>query len=172
METASSWRSAFLVLVGRITQAAVALGTCGLALACLVGFYQVITRFVLHAPSSWSEPLIQTTLIWMVYVTLAGAMRAGTLISVDLLVSISTGRLLKLVRVVINSSVLTLLAIIFWFGCELVWRVRFQTIAGLGISASWAYAALPTGAVLSALALLAHALEPARKTDIRTENAA
>ncbi|HEY6631738.1 MAG TPA: TRAP transporter small permease subunit [Rhizobiaceae bacterium] len=148
------------------------LGTCGLALACAVGFYQVLTRFVLHAPSSWSEPLIQTTLIWMVYVTLAGAMRAGALISVDLLVSISTGRLLKLVRVVINSSVLTLLAIIFWFGCELVWRVRFQTIAGLGISASWAYAALPTGAVLSALALVAHALEPARKTDIRTENAA
>ncbi|MDQ2635220.1 MAG: TRAP transporter small permease [Pseudomonadota bacterium] len=172
METASSWRSAFLALEGRITQAAVALGTCGLALACLVGFYQVVTRFILHAPSSWSEPLIQTTLIWMVYVALAGAMRAGTLISVDLLVSISTGSLLKLVRAVIHLSVLSLLVIIFWFGCELVWRVRFQTIAGLGISASWAYAALPTGAVLSALALLAHALDPKGEPDHRTENAA
>lgn len=172
METASSWRSAFLALEGRITQAAIALGTCGLALACLVGFYQVVTRFILHAPSSWSEPLIQTTLIWMVYVALAGAMRAGTLISVDLLVSISTGRLLKLVRAVIHLSVLSLLVIIFWFGCELVWRVRFQTIAGLGISASWAYAALPTGAVLSALALLAHALDPKGEPDHRTENAA
>ncbi len=171
MDSASSWRSAFLAMEGRITQAAVAVGTCGLALACLVGFYQVLTRFILHSPSSWSEPLIQTTLIWMVYVALAGAMRSGTLISVDLLVSVSTGRLLNVVRAIIHVSVFALLAVIFWFGCELVWRVRFQTIAGLGISASWAYAALPTGAVLSALALAAHALDPEREPDRRTENA-
>jgi TRAP-type C4-dicarboxylate transport system permease small subunit len=175
MGFASSWRAVFLAAEARITQAAVAVGMCGLALACLVGFYQVLTRFVLHAPSSWSEPLIQTTLIWMVYVALAGAMRAGTLISVDLLVSVSTGRLRRLLGVVINSSVLGLLAILFWFGCELVWRVRFQTIAGLGMSASWAYAALPTGSLLSALALLARTLDPEQQRDHRDhhiENAA
>jgi TRAP-type C4-dicarboxylate transport system permease small subunit len=171
MGTASSLRSAFLVVEGRITQGAVALGTCGLALACLVGFYQVLTRFILHAPSSWSEPLIQTTLIWMAYVALAGAMRAGTLISVDLIQSMSTGRMRMLVNAVTYLSTLALLAVLFWFGCQLVWRVRFQTIAGLGVSASWAYAALPTGSLLSALALVAHALDPEQKRDLRVENA-
>jgi TRAP-type C4-dicarboxylate transport system permease small subunit len=171
METASSLRPAFLALEGRITQGAVALGTCGLALACLVGFYQVLTRFILHAPSSWSEPLIQTTLIWMAYVALAGAMRTGTLISVDLILSVSTGRLRTLVKVVSYVSTMALLAVLFWFGCQLVWRVRFQTIAGLGLSASWAYAALPTGALLSALALVAHALDPEQERDHRVENA-
>jgi TRAP-type C4-dicarboxylate transport system permease small subunit len=171
MGTASSLRSAFLVVEGRITQGAVALGTCGLALACLVGFYQVLTRFILHAPSSWSEPLIQTTLIWMAYVSLAGAMRAGTLISVDLIQSMSTGRMRMLVNAVTYLSTLALLAVLFWFGCQLVWRVRFQTIAGLGVSASWAYAALPTGSLLSALALVAHALDPEQKRDLRVENA-
>lgn len=171
MAVTSSWRPIFLAVEDRISLAAVAMGIFGLGLACLVGFYQVLTRFILHAPSSWSEPLIQTTLIWMVYVALAGAMRAGTLISVDLLVSVSTGRLLKLVRTVITLAVMALLVILFWFGCELVWRVRFQTIAGLGVSASWAYAALPTGALLSALALLAHALDPQQERDHRTENA-
>jgi TRAP-type C4-dicarboxylate transport system permease small subunit len=171
METAWSLRSAYLALEARITLCAVALGTCGLALACLVGFYQVVTRFILHAPSSWSEPLIQTTLIWMAYVALAGAMRTGTLISVDLIQSISTGRLRTLVNAVTYLSTLALLAVLFWFGCQLVWRVRFQTIAGLGVSASWAYAALPTGSVLSALALVAHALDSGHERDLRVENA-
>jgi TRAP-type C4-dicarboxylate transport system permease small subunit len=171
METARSPRSVYLALEGRITQCSVAFGTCGLALASLVGFYQVLTRFILHAPSSWSEPLIQTTLIWMAYVALAGAMRAGTLISVDLIQSMTTGRLRRLVNAVTYVSTLALLAILFWFGCELVWRVRFQTIAGLGVSASWAYAALPTGSLLSALALVAHALDPGQERDLRVENA-
>jgi len=171
MSIASSWRPAFLAVEGRITQGAVALGTVGLTLACLVGFYQVVTRFVLHAPSSWSEPLIQTTLIWMAYVALAGAMRTGTMISVDLILSVSTGRLRGLVNLVTYIATLALLAILFWFGCELVWRVRFQTIAGLGVSASWAYAALPVGSVLSALALVAHAIDPRKVGDHQLENA-
>lgn len=166
-----SLRAAFLCAEGLVTRVAVALGTAGLALACLVGFYQVIARFVLHAPASWSEPMIQTTLIWMAYVALAGAMRTGTLISVDLLLRVSTGRLQALVRAVSAVSILALLAILFWFGCVLVQRVQFQTIAGLGISASFAYAALPVGSVLSALALIAHLLDPAYAGDHRTENA-
>ena len=171
MIAVSTLREAFLRVEGLITRVAVWLGTAGLALACLVGFYQVLARFVLHAPASWSEPLIQTTLIWMAYVALAGAMRTGTLISVDLLLKVSTGRLRALVRLVSTVSILALLAILFWFGCVLVQRVQFQTIAGLGISASYAYAALPVGAVLSALALVAHLIDPAETGDHRTENA-
>ena len=166
----SSFRAAFLRAEGLVTRAAVAAGTAGLALACLVGFYQVIARFVLHAPA-WSEPMIQTTLIWMAYIALAGAMRTGTLISVDLLLRISTGRMRRLVRAVSAVSILALLAILFWFGCVLVQRVQFQTIAGLGISASYAYAALPVGALLSALALVAHVLDPSEAGDHQTENA-
>ena len=146
-------------------------GSAGLAFACLVGFYQVVTRFILHSPSSWSEPLTQTTLIWMTYVALAGAMRTGTLISVDLLLSISVGRLQTLIRLLTIASVMALLVILLWFGCEIVWRVRYQTIAGLGVSASWAYLALPVGSVLSMLALIAHAIDPDKAGDHRIENA-
>lgn len=172
MSIATTCRVAFLSVERQITRVAVILGTAGMGLACLAGFYQVITRFVLHSPSSWSEPLIQTSLIWMTYIALAGAMRTGTLISVDLLLSISTGPLRKLVRAVIFVAVLSLLFVLLWFGCQLVWRVRFQTIAGLGISASWAYAALPAGSLLSVLALTAHALDPDVSDDRhRIENA-
>lgn len=171
MSGRSAWVSAFLKVEGRITQAAVAFGSASLALAAVVGLFQVLARFVFHAPASWSEPLIQATLIWMTYVTLATAMRTGTLISVDLALSVSTGAMRRFIRVLIAISILGLLFVLFWFGCSLVWRVRFQTIAGLGISASWVYAALPAGSVLSAIALLAHVLDPSETGDHQTENA-
>lgn len=84
-------RSIFLAVERRITQTAVALGCLGLVLAALVGFYQVIARFILFRPASWSEPMIQIALIWMTYLALAGAMRTGTLISVDMLLRLSKG---------------------------------------------------------------------------------
>ncbi len=163
--------SAFLAVEGRVTQAAVNLGTAGLAIAAVIGLYQVLARFVFHAPASWSEPLIQATLIWMTYITLAGAMRTGTLISVDLALSVSTGKLRRLLTAAISISVLALLFVLFWFGCILVWRVRSQTIAGIGLSASWVYAALPVGSVISSLALIAHVLDPSEEGDHQTENA-
>jgi TRAP-type C4-dicarboxylate transport system permease small subunit len=171
MKARSRLISAFLKTEGRITQAAVAFGTASLALAAVVGLFQVLSRFVFHAPASWSEPLIQATLIWMTYVTLAAAMRTGTLISVDLALSVSTGTGRVLLRSLIAISILLLLIVLFWFGCELVWRVRFQTIAGLGVSASWVYAALPVGSVLSAIALLANVLDPSKTGDHQSENA-
>jgi TRAP-type C4-dicarboxylate transport system permease small subunit len=164
-------RSIFLAIERRITQTAVALGCLGLVLAALVGFYQVIARFVLFHPASWSEPMIQIVLIWMTYLALAGAMRTGTLISVDMLLRLSAGPFKRILTAVIMFAVLALLIVLLWFGCILVWRVRFQTIAGLGIPASWSYAALPLGSFLSILGLIAHFIDPPEKPIVEPEAA-
>ncbi|SMF06937.1 TRAP-type C4-dicarboxylate transport system, small permease component [Tistlia consotensis] len=160
MAAVAAARAAFLAVERRVTQAAVAAGCLGLAVAALTGLYQVLARFVLLRPASWSEPLIQVVLIWMAYLALAGAMRSGSLIAVDLLLRVATGRARRALRTLVTLAVLALLATLFWFGCLIVWRVRFQTIAGLDVAASWAYAALPFGSALSILALLAHAADP------------
>ena len=153
-------RSTFLAVERRITLAAVVLGSACLALAALAGFYQVIARFILFTPASWSEPFIQAVLIWMTYLALAGAMRTGTLISVDLLLTLVSGRTKAGIRAFTTLAVMSLLLVIFWFGSILVWRVQYQTIAGLNISASWVYAALPVGSVISMLALVAYQIDP------------
>ncbi|WP_374834746.1 TRAP transporter small permease [Paenochrobactrum pullorum] len=160
----------FLTFEKFLTKAAVALATAGLAVASLVGLYQIIARFILHVSAEWSEPLIQVTLIWMAYLGLAAAMRSGTLISVDWMLSKSRGPMRQLVKTIILMSVLTLLGFIAWFGIELALRVKFQTIAGIGIAASWAYAALPVGAIISIIAALAHLLDPRSEIDHETEN--
>ncbi|MBO0906101.1 TRAP transporter small permease [Jiella sonneratiae] len=144
-----------------VTAAAVWAGSLMLVVAVLTGMWQVIARFVLFQTAAWSEPLIQTSLVWMAYLALAGAMRAGTLISVDVLLEVTRGPARRALRLAGAAAVFGLLAVLVWFGAELCWRVRFQTLAGLGIPASYAYAALPVGSAISILALAAHLLDPA-----------
>ncbi|WP_068114363.1 TRAP transporter small permease [Tropicimonas marinistellae] len=152
--------SAALAVERFLTRAAVALGSMLLVLAVAVGFYQVLARFVLFRPASWSEPLIQATLIWMAYLALAGAMRAGTLISVDIMLRTTRGAAHRAIRVAGTVSIFALLAILVWYGIELCWRVRFQNVAGLNIPASYAYAALPIGSAISIVALIGNLVDP------------
>jgi TRAP-type C4-dicarboxylate transport system permease small subunit len=146
-----------------VTGAALTLGCIAMAVAACAGLFQVVTRFVLQEPATWSEPLIRMMLIWMAYLGLAAAVRAGSLVSVDLLYRLATGRRRRLLQAVIALTTLTLLGILFWFGIDLTQRVRFQNLAGLEIPVSFAYAAIPTGALVSMLAVLAHFFDPRRE---------
>ncbi|WP_298015120.1 TRAP transporter small permease [uncultured Castellaniella sp.] len=165
-----TWSRCFLGIENALSRAAVGLATAGLGFAALCGLYQVVARFVLQRSAEWSEPLIQMTLIWMTYLGIAGALRSGTLISVDWLLGLSKGRMRHVVRGVILVCVLTLLGFIAWYGVVLALRVRFQTIAGLGIPTSWGYAALPVGAIVSMFSTIAHAMAPRADIDHQTQN--
>jgi TRAP-type C4-dicarboxylate transport system permease small subunit len=145
-----------------VTEASLAAACLMLTVAACSGLFQVVTRFVLHEPATWSEPLIRMLLIWMTYLGLAAAIRAGSLISVDLFYRLARGRQRRLLEAAIALATLTLLAILFWFGWDLVTRVRFQNLAGLEIPISYAYAAIPTGAALSMLAVIAQFFDPRR----------
>jgi len=58
---------------------------------------------------------------------------------------------------------LLLLAIMFWHGWSRTLRVVPQNLAGLDVSIAWGYAAIPIGAVFSAVGALAHFLD--RRSD-------
>jgi len=147
----------------RVTETSVFLACCLMAIAALAGLYQVIARFVLSQPASWSETLVRTLLIWMVYLALAGAVRVGALVSVDALYRLSRGRYRQAMDALISLTTLALLGILFWYGCMMAYRVRFQNLAGLEISISWAYAAVPVGCLIASLAVLAHYFDPLRQ---------
>ena len=68
----------------------------------------------------------------------------------------------------ISLATLGFLLIMVWQGIEIVQRVRFQTLAGLEISISWAYAAIPVGAAFALLAVAAHFVDP-RRGEIETQ---
>ncbi|MBS3911480.1 MAG: TRAP transporter small permease [Hydrogenophaga sp.] len=128
-------------------------------IACL-GLWQVVTRFVFSQPSTFTEEAMRRLLIWTVMLGMAVAVRKGALVSVDLMLRLSRGAWRRIVRRIISGVNIAFFSTVLWFGIDLVWRVRFQTFASMEISMSWAYAAVPVGALLGILATLAHHLDP------------
>ena len=99
-------------------------------------------------------------LIWMVMLGIVVAFRRGALVSVDLMLRVSRGAWQQAVRWLITLCSLTYLSVLVWFGINLVTRVRFQTFASMELSMGYAYAALPVGAALAMLAVVANHLDP------------
>jgi TRAP-type C4-dicarboxylate transport system permease small subunit len=128
-------------------------------LACL-GLWQVASRFVFAQPSTWTEESMRRLLIWMVMLGAVAALRSGAMVSVDLMLRLSRGTWQATVRLLITTATLAFLATLVWYGIDLSWRVRFQTFASMELSMAWAYAALPAGALLAMVAVLAHHLDP------------
>ncbi|OAN71058.1 transporter [Rhodobacteraceae bacterium EhC02] len=138
--------------------------TTGLALRLSIGFliiaaslalYQVITRFVFASPSTWSEVITRSAMIWSVFLGVAVAFRHGAMISVEIIQQMLPPRLGLWLFLVANALSVLFFAILFWQGWAMTERVANQNLAALDISIAWAYAALPVGSVFIIIATLA-----------------
>ncbi len=155
---------AFLALERRTTALALALACAMLVAAACIGFYQILSRFVLEQPAEWSEVLVRFTLIWMVFLGAPVAFRQGAMVCVDVAHRLAGPLGKRLLDVVAAVCALVVIAVMLWFGSDYAWRGRFQTISGLeSFSMTWAYLAIPVGAVFSAIAVLACLLDPRRQ---------
>lgn len=163
--TMTGFRSLFLEGERWLNKAVLAGAALMLIVASASALYQVFSRFVLQTPAHWSEPLVKVALIWMVYLGLMAGARTGTMIAVDFLFDRTAGRLRLAMRALIMVSTLIVFVVLAYYGWRAVYMVRNQTIAGLGVSASWVYSAIPFGAGFAALAAIAHFLDPHTKTD-------
>lgn len=153
-------RQTILRLESWVTAAASAVACALLATISVLGLWQVVTRFVFNQPSSWTEEAMRRMLVWCVMLGIVVAFRRGALVSVDLALRTSTGKWRTAIRSFITGSALAYLAVLLWFGLDLTWRVRFQSFAALDLSMAWAYAALPVGALLCMVAVVANHLDP------------
>lgn len=125
-----------------------------LVIAAALAMYQVTTRFAFGQPSTWSEVITRSAMIWSVFLGVAPAFREGTMIALEFIQTALPRKLgLALYQL---SMVLTLIffAILFWQGWAMTERVTGQTLAALQISIAWVYAALPIGSVFISLAVL------------------
>lgn len=149
-------RRAVLGLDRWTTSTAAVLSVLALTVAVVSGSWQVVARFATETPSIWSEALVRLSLIWMAFVGLAVAMRAGALVSIDLLRQIARGAMRRAIEAASLAFSLSLLGVMFWFGWIMAERVQFQEMAGLEVSMSWGYAAIPVGAVFAMIGVLAN----------------
>jgi len=113
--------------------------------------------------------LTRTLMIWSVFLGLSAALRGGALLSVDLLYrTVAKTKYLPVLHFSITAVTMLFLLVVVWYGWDVVYRVRFQNLAGLEIPISWAYAAIPVGAMFGVLGLLANYLDP-RRGELETQ---
>jgi len=157
-------RNAFLAFERRTTAAALAFACAMLIAAACLGLYQILSRFVFQQPAEWSEVLIRFTLIWMVFMGAPVAFRQGAMVCVDIAHRLAGPLGKRLLDVVAALCALAVIAVMVWFGSDYAYRGRLQTISGLeSFSMTWAYLALPVGAMFSALAVIGCLLDPRRQ---------
>jgi TRAP-type C4-dicarboxylate transport system permease small subunit len=141
------------------TTIAAIIACLALSVAVFAGLWQVVARFATETPSVWSEALVRTALIWMAFIGLAVAIRAGALVSIDIAHRLSRGALRSFLEGLSLASILSMLGVMFWFGWSMAERVKFQEMAGLEVSMAWGYAAIPLGAIFAMLGAVAHFLD-------------
>jgi TRAP-type C4-dicarboxylate transport system permease small subunit len=156
-------KQAFLRLEQVTTGLAMA-GACAmLAIASVLGMFQIVTRFVLEQPAEWTEILIRLSLIWMVFLGIPMAFRQGAMVSVDVLYRWSPPRIRRVLDWVVCLAALALIGVILWWGWDYAVRGRVQSMAGLeSISMFWGYLALPVGALFCVLGIIGNLIDPQR----------
>jgi C4-dicarboxylate transporter DctQ subunit len=157
-------RSAFIQIADAFERVTAFLLTTLMAVMVFIGAFQVLSRFVLHEPSPWSEEVLRRAMIWLVALGLSIGFRQGLHISVDVINRVKAAWVRGLVHWAVFGITFVFLAMLIWLGADMAWRVRFQTFASMEISMTWAYMAIPVGAALSLISLVARALTPSAIT--------
>ncbi len=142
-----------------LTTAALWVAIVGLALMSFFTCYQVVMRFIFDQPSTWSEVLVRSIMIWTVYLGAAAGFREGAVIAAEFLVRSVPRWLGKALQIFAGLLSLVFLVILVWTGIDMVGRTSSQVLAGLGIPISWVYLALPIGGALATFAVLVRTSE-------------
>ena len=131
-----------------------------LALAALLVFWQVVTRFLLGDAAAWSEVLARGVVIWMVFLVAGAGFRLSAMIPLEFVRSVLPAHLQRVVGFVVMALILAFLGVLVWFGTAMAIRVSTQQVAMLGVPISWFYAAIPVGAALALPGVLLEFFRP------------
>lgn len=145
----------FLRLEDVTTSLALRLSIAFLIIAASLAIYQVVTRFVFGVPSTWSEVITRSCMIWSVFLGVAVAFRHGAMISVDVIQNSLPRRLGLGLFLAANAASLLFFSILLWQGLLMTQRVIPQRLAALEVSIAWVYAALPVGSAFILIAIMA-----------------
>lgn len=127
---------------------------------------QVTTRFVINVPLAWTEEIAKYLMIYIVFFGSGLAMRNNQHIAIDFMVEILKGKS----KVVLEKIILWVCGIfsvfLIYFGSQLTFRVIEQSTPTLQYSMAWAYAAIPLGALLMLLNIIAALIDPQEENPI------
>lgn len=122
----------------------------GYVLMVVVGFAQVVFRFVLAQPLSWSEELVRYVFVWSVFLTAALAFNSGLHIRIDFLTERYPPRVRRAATLLSWVCTIAAVGILLVLGVELAGSpsVRLQKSPAMEIPMTVPYAAIPVGSAM------------------------
>lgn len=130
-----------------------------LAVLAIVVFAQVVFRFLIHSPLTWSDEFVKYTMVWMVFLATGLAIQKGSLLGIEA-VKNKVPKIVQDVFALITYVFLLLFFImLLYYGMQMVQLTGNQGSATLPIKMSLVYACVPVGMVFAILNLIDVALK-------------
>ncbi len=125
------------------------------AVMVAVTVWQVFARYVLQAPTIWSEELARFLMVWVTMLGSAYVIRTGEHVSVTVFIDLLPRRARLAVDFVRDGLTIALMGMLAWYGATFALLGARRISTGLNLPMTYAYFAIPAGAALIALFLLA-----------------
>ena len=144
MTSLSKWEEAALDLTNAVLVSA------------MVGaiFLQVVARYLFNYPLSWPEELGRFLFAWIVFLGIVPVLRKDELLGVDLLYRWLPETVGRVLRLIVQTTILVFLLIMLKGGIELMLRQSSQVSVALEVSMSLVYFVIPFGTLLMIIAML------------------
>lgn len=128
---------------------------CGLLITMtLVVFSQVVARYVLQAPLSWSEELARFLLMWLSMLSAAYAFKTNSHFALRLLVANLPAKARRLVTLCVHAIVVLFFAVLLYYSIIFVAGVEGHTAPALQIPMQVPYASVVVGSGVILLEVL------------------
>jgi TRAP-type C4-dicarboxylate transport system permease small subunit len=141
-----------------------ALGVAILAAITGLVFVAAVMRFF-GDPLVWSVDLAQLLFIWLCFLGATKALRERAHLGVDLLVRMLGSRTRLWVETVLSVVILIFLGILAWEGYGLTVLNIERLYGDSGLSYAWVTIAVPAGAVMLSIVIIANLMDAWRRAD-------
>ena len=130
---------------------------CAALLVVIVAvvFSNVVARYFFSNPLHWSDEVAQFLFLWLSYIGALAALMAGMHYSVPALIDLLPSKARSAVATLSDLLVLAMLAVLVWYGWQLVDRLSFQLSPALDLPVYYVYFALPLTSALMGLVIVA-----------------
>jgi TRAP-type C4-dicarboxylate transport system permease small subunit len=120
---------------------------CGLLLCVMASsvFFEVLIRYVIHAPTAWTEEVAQFVLVWYGLLAAAVGARKGVHFAIRWGVVRFSARTRWIIRQGVNVGVIVFLTVLLIQGIDYLAIVANQTSTGAEINMRIPWAGIPAG---------------------------
>ena len=128
-------------------------------LACL-GIAQVIARYIIGSPLTWSEELIRFALIWSVFLGAGVVVRRGMLVAVEVIYLVAPSPLARAIGYASIAVSIVFWSVLIYYGWAVQGMVGSLMSGSLELPMGLVYLAIPVGALFALLNTIAVVIDP------------